>query len=150
MLNVDRVSSLVEGPYKGLEVFTEKESEFLFGRNEERERLVYSLQSSRLTVLYGAKQVGKTSLLRAGVANALVWNEVDRSASGGLESSASGAPESAVVVFDDWSNANVLHSLCTAPPDWPRIIRGSRTSYRCFPSAWAESKYKTSRSTRAE
>src|SRR5262249_13558193 len=63
---------------------------------------------------YGAKRVGKTSLLRAGVANALVRNEVDRSASGGLESSASGAPESAVVVFDDWSNANVLHSLCTA------------------------------------
>src|SRR5262245_51300829 len=114
MLNADRASSLNKGPYKGLETFTEKDSEFLFGRNEERERLVYSLQSSRLSVLYGAKHVGKTSLLRAGLANALRWNDVDRSASDGLESSDSGAPESAVIVFDDWSNANVLHSLCTA------------------------------------
>ena len=105
---------MIEGPYKGLEAFTEKDSRFMFGRNEEIERLVYSLQSSRLTVLYGAKEVGKTSLLRAGVANALVRNEVDRSASGALESSTSGIPESAVVVFDDWSDANILRSLCIA------------------------------------
>jgi WD40 repeat protein len=99
MSNVDGIWRAVEGPYKGLEAFTENDSDFLFGRDEDRDRLVYSLLSSRLSVLYGAKQVGKSSLLRAGVVNALRRKAVDRCA---------------VVVFDDWSSANVLESLYSA------------------------------------
>jgi WD40 repeat protein len=99
MSKVDPISRVVEGPYRGLETFTENDSDFLFGRDEDRDRLVYSLLSSRLSVLYGAKQVGKSSLLRAGVANALRRKAVARCA---------------VVVFNDWSSANVLQSLCSA------------------------------------
>ena len=84
-------------PYKGLEAYTEADAGLLFGRNDERKRLVYSLQSSRLTVVYGARQVGKSSLLRAGVVTQL-REEAKRRHAGA-------APEAAVVVFEDWSQA---------------------------------------------
>jgi len=56
-----------------------------FGREREREIVIANLMASRLTVLYGASGVGKSSLLRAGVAHAL------RS-----------APDAGVVVFSSW------------------------------------------------
>src|SRR4029077_16875532 len=77
----------------------------LFGRNDERKRLVYSLQSSRLTVVYGAQQVGKSSLLRAGVVTQL-RQEAKRHS--GV------APESAVVLFEDWSSPDAIGSLSAA------------------------------------
>jgi hypothetical protein len=93
------MSSLADlpAPYKGLEAFTENDSDLLFGRSEESDRLVYSLQSSRLTILYGARQVGKTSLLRAGGTNQLRRN-----------------PDSCVVLFDDWSGPDVVKNLSIA------------------------------------
>src|SRR5207237_6645414 len=42
-----------------------------FGREREREAIVANLLASRLTVLYGPSGVGKSSLLRAGVARQL-------------------------------------------------------------------------------
>jgi WD40 repeat protein len=44
---------------------------FFFGREREREIIAANLLASRLTVLYGATGVGKSSLLRAGVARHL-------------------------------------------------------------------------------
>ena len=93
-------------PYKGLEAYTEADAGLLFGRNDERKRLVYSLQSSRLTVVYGARQVGKSSLLRAGVVTQL-REEAKRRHAGA-------APEAAVVVFEDWSSPDTLRSLSEA------------------------------------
>lgn len=91
-------------PYKGLDAFTESDSALLFGRNDERDRLVYSLQSSRLTILYGARKVGKTSLLRAGVVNELREKSKKRAP----------APDSCVIVFDEWFSPDLVGSLSTA------------------------------------
>src|SRR5581483_3675136 len=57
-----------------------------FGRERERETVVANVLASRLTVLYGPSGVGKSSLVRAGVAQRL--------------RDASGAP---VVVHDSWA-----------------------------------------------
>ncbi len=60
-------------PYKGLAPFDDEPFDALlfFGREREREIIVANLLASRLTVLYGATGVGKSSLLRAGVAQRL-------------------------------------------------------------------------------
>jgi WD40 repeat protein len=84
-------------PYKGLSPFQDSDRDvpFFFGRDRERELVEANLMASRLTVLYGETGVGKSSLLRAGVAHHL------RSlARGNLE--ARGEPGLAVVVFDSW------------------------------------------------
>ncbi|HST24882.1 MAG TPA: hypothetical protein VLJ76_02740 [Gaiellaceae bacterium] len=61
------------GPFKGLASFEDSESDarFFFGRGREREIIVANLLASRLTVLYGDTGVGKSSVLRAGVARDL-------------------------------------------------------------------------------
>ncbi|HKD32012.1 MAG TPA: WD40 repeat domain-containing protein [Gaiellaceae bacterium] len=60
-------------PFKGLAAFqdTDLDALFFYGREREREVVVANLLASRLTVLYGASGVGKTSLLRAAVAHSL-------------------------------------------------------------------------------
>ncbi len=76
------------GPFKGLASFQDSEADarLFFGREREREIIVANLLASRLTVLYGDTGVGKSSVLRAGVARDL-----------------RGLPEPpAVVVFGEW------------------------------------------------
>lgn len=58
-------------PYRGLVPFTEREAEFFFGRERERQLITSNLRASRLTLLYGASGVGKTSVLKAGVVHHL-------------------------------------------------------------------------------
>jgi WD40 repeat protein len=60
-------------PYKGLAPFEDSELDalFFFGREREIEIIVANLLAARLTILYGVSGVGKTSLLRAGVAHRL-------------------------------------------------------------------------------
>ena len=60
-------------PYKGLASFDDEPVDALlfFGREREREIIVANLLASRLTVLYGPTGVGKSSLLKAGVAQRL-------------------------------------------------------------------------------
>jgi WD40 repeat protein len=74
-------------PYKGLAAFADSDLDalFFFGREREIEVIAANLIAARLTVLYGQSGVGKTSLLRAGVAHRL---------------RSEGA---AVVVFSAWS-----------------------------------------------
>jgi WD40 repeat protein len=87
-----------ESPYKGLVPFEESDLDALlfFGRERESEIIAANLLAARLTVLYGPSGVGKTSVLRAGVAHRLRRlaraNVAER-----------GHPEFAVVVFDVWS-----------------------------------------------
>ena len=57
-----------EGPYVGLDYFVEGDAGRFFGRDGERKRIIGNLRASRLTLLYAESGVGKTSLLRAGVA----------------------------------------------------------------------------------
>jgi CHASE2 domain-containing sensor protein len=56
------------GPYVGLDYFLEEDADLFFGRDAERKRIIGNLRASRLTLLYAASGVGKSSLLRAGVA----------------------------------------------------------------------------------
>ncbi len=56
-----------ENPYPGLNAFTESDSEFFFGREEEIEILKRKLENRNLSALVGASGAGKTSLLRAGL-----------------------------------------------------------------------------------
>ena len=84
------MSGTPASPYKGLTPFEDSELDvlFFFGRERERELIEANLMASRLTVLYGETGVGKSSVLRAGVAH-----EMRRKA---------GAH--AVVVFDNWKD----------------------------------------------
>ena len=67
------MSDLPTSPFKGLAAFGDSAVDALlfFGRGPEREAIVANLRASRLTVLYGPSGVGKSSLLRAGVAQHL-------------------------------------------------------------------------------
>jgi WD40 repeat protein len=82
------VSDAIGNPYKGLAAFDDSELDvlFFFGRDRERERITANLVGSRLTVLYGETGVGKSSILRAGVAHQLRGFDEPL----------------AVVVFDNW------------------------------------------------
>jgi Flp pilus assembly CpaF family ATPase len=65
--------SFPSSPFKGLASFGEGEYDrrFFFGREREAEIVAANLMAARLTVLYGPSGVGKSSLLRAGVAQRL-------------------------------------------------------------------------------
>ncbi|BAZ53968.1 WD-repeat protein [Nostoc sp. NIES-4103] len=55
-------------PYKGLIPYSQTDKLFFFGREKEQQIVIQNLWASRLTVVYGASGVGKSSLMRAGVA----------------------------------------------------------------------------------
>jgi WD40 repeat protein len=86
------------GPFKGLTPFedSDRDAVLFFGREREREVIAANLLASRLTVLYGASGVGKSSVLRAGVAHHL-----RAMAKRNLETR--GHPEFVVVVFGGWT-----------------------------------------------
>jgi WD40 repeat protein len=54
-------------PYVGLVPFSEQDAAWFYGRSGEQRIIAANLRSSRLTLLYGASGVGKTSVLMAGV-----------------------------------------------------------------------------------
>jgi WD40 repeat protein len=85
-------------PFKGLVPFEDSAADatLFFGREREREIIVANLVAARLTVLYGASGVGKSSILRAGVAHQLRELALQN-----LEEV--GEREHAVVVFSSWS-----------------------------------------------
>jgi WD40 repeat protein len=60
-------------PYKGLARFEDSDLDALlfFGRERESEVIAANLMAARITVLYGPSGVGKSSVLRAGVAHRL-------------------------------------------------------------------------------
>ncbi len=57
----------MRSPYPGLRPFEADERELFFGREEECAVLVDKILAHRLTLLFAASGVGKTSLLRAAV-----------------------------------------------------------------------------------
>src|SRR2546423_11141678 len=84
-----------ETPYVGLVPYSEADAPFFYGREQEREIITANLLASRLTLLYGVSGVGKSSVLRAGVAHSL-----SRLAEQNV--SEHGSPELAVIVFSSW------------------------------------------------
>ena len=93
------IATKPQSPYKGLVPFEDSELDALlfFGREREGQIISANVLAARLTVLYGPSGVGKTSVLRAGVAYRL-----RQMAQGNVEQR--GHPEFVVVVFDAWSN----------------------------------------------
>jgi WD40 repeat protein len=85
------VTGAPESPYKGLRAFddTDVDARLFFGRERDREIITANLLAARLTVLYGPSGVGKSSVLRAGVARQL--REL--------------AESPVVVVFSSWADA---------------------------------------------
>jgi len=57
-----------DSPYFGLDFYGEDYGEWLFGRDAERNRIITNLRAARLTLVHAESGVGKSSLLRAGVA----------------------------------------------------------------------------------
>jgi putative ribosome biogenesis GTPase RsgA len=55
-------------PYMGLDYFQEKFGAWFFGRDADGDKIITNLQAARLTLLHAESGVGKSSLLRAGVA----------------------------------------------------------------------------------
>ena len=62
---------LPETPFVGLVPYGEGDAAFFFGRDEEKQIVAGNLRAARLTILYGASGVGKSSLLHAGVVHDL-------------------------------------------------------------------------------
>ena len=54
-------------PYMGLRPYEEKNKDIFFGRDQEREILIDKLLANKLTLLFAATGVGKSSLLQAAV-----------------------------------------------------------------------------------
>ena len=103
-MNESPAVSIPDGPYKGLAAFADSagDAAFFFGREGERETIVANLLADRVTVLYGPSGVGKSSLLRAGVAQQLRH-----------------LGDAVVVVHDSWTDdpvAGLVTALADAVP----------------------------------
>ena len=100
-------------PYVGLDYFGEDQAALFFGRDAERTMIIANLRASRLTLLYAESGVGKSSLLRAGVAARL-----DELARRGVKER--GNPRYLPVVFNTWRDEPVAtlieHIVATARP----------------------------------
>ena len=62
------VRTTSDSPYVGLSYYMEEFAGLFFGRDSERTLVIGNLRAARLTILYAPSGVGKSSLLRAGVA----------------------------------------------------------------------------------
>ncbi|HKP93921.1 MAG TPA: hypothetical protein VJS88_08480, partial [Chthoniobacterales bacterium] len=58
-------------PYQGLVPYQEQDADYFFGRQNETDIIVANCLTTRVTLLYGASGVGKSSILYAGVAPAI-------------------------------------------------------------------------------
>lgn len=97
-------------PFVGLEPYEESDAPFFFGREREEGILVGNLRGFRLTVLYGASGVGKSSVLAAGVVPRLRERYV-AAGHGPLDGDRA---RLAVTAFSDWRGDRPLHSLMDA------------------------------------
>jgi tetratricopeptide (TPR) repeat protein len=82
-------------PYKGLAPYSEEDAPFFFGREADRRIIASNLMAMRLTVLYGAAGVGKSSVLRAGVLHDL--RQIGRKNFNDI-----GKPKLCAAVFSGW------------------------------------------------
>jgi CHASE2 domain-containing sensor protein len=84
------------GPYQGLTPYREEDAAYFFGRDADRDVVLDNLLAYRVSILYGPSGVGKSSLLRAGVARHVSEE--------GRQRARDGRPaEYAAVVFSSWA-----------------------------------------------
>jgi WD40 repeat protein len=84
-----------DSPYVGLSYYMEEFAGLFFGRDSERTLVIGNLRAARLTILYAPSGVGKSSLLRAGVAARL--RELARRSLGER-----GSVQVIPIVFNSW------------------------------------------------
>ncbi len=82
-------------PFRGLVPYFEQDAEYFFGRESDKEIIVANCLTTRVTLLYGASGVGKSSVLYAGV-----MRELRRRAETNLAERE--CPECAGVAFSSW------------------------------------------------
>src|SRR5262245_29693565 len=87
-------------PYVGLQPYAEPDHDYFFGRERDQRLIVSNLHAAALTVLYGASGAGRTSILQAGVVPRL-----------------RAIPRTAVVVFREWQESDVLGRMRRACGD---------------------------------
>jgi hypothetical protein len=104
-------------PYQGLIPYSEADAPFFFGREKETRLIIANLFASPLTLLYGASGVGKSSVLRAGVAHQLRERE-----------------DLLIVVFNAWQS-NPVSDLMQAVADYADLAdkAGWRNAVRLLP-----------------
>src|SRR5437867_9905265 len=90
-----------DSPYFGLDYYDEKFGPWFFGREAEGGKVITNLRAARLTLLHADSGVGKSSLLRAGVAWRIRKLADDRFA---LRKAIRSVP----VVFSSWKDDPVL------------------------------------------
>jgi WD40 repeat protein len=117
-------SNLPETPYKGLEPYSEADAPFFFGRESEWEIIADNLMAARLTLLYGESGVGKSSLLRAGVAYHLMQDAKKNLAE-------YDTPEFAVVVFNAWQDEPLAGLVKQVEKDIESLLE-SKTEGKTF------------------
>ena len=102
-------------PYQGLQPYAEGDAPFFFGRDAERAILAANLMAAKLTLVYGASGVGKSSVLRAGVVHQLREQEAraDHTA---------GAPRLVVVYVNEWSGDAVARLLDRVGQEVARVL----------------------------
>jgi WD40 repeat protein len=86
-----------DSPYFGLDYYQEKFGAWFFGREAEGGKVITNLRAARLTLLHAESGVGKSSLLRAGVA----WR-MRKLAEDSL--ARRGSARSVPVVFSSWKD----------------------------------------------
>lgn len=96
----------IDSPFIGLVPYSEEDAEFFFGRERDQQRILANLFASRLTILYGASGVGKSSVLRAGIIRE-VRERIEAARKAGE------TPELAVVYFKEWKG-DILAALFAA------------------------------------
>lgn len=110
-------ANLLDTPYKGLAPYSEADAPFFFGREREWEIIADNLMATKLTLLYGVSGVGKSSLLRAGVAHHLMQDAKDNLAK-------YRAPEFAVVVFNAWQDDPLIGLVKQVEKDIKSLLDG--------------------------
>lgn len=88
-------------PYQGLIPYTITDQPYFFGRDADRELIIANLIAARLTVLYGASGVGKSSVLQAGAVHDLRAEATQRREAGE-------SPECMVVSLNTWRDDPLL------------------------------------------
>jgi tetratricopeptide (TPR) repeat protein len=82
-------------PYVGLAPFSESDAAFFCGRELDSEIVAANLRANRMTLLYGASGVGKSSLINAGIVSRLrhICRETVK---------LNGKPDFIIAVFREW------------------------------------------------
>ncbi len=114
-----------DAPYVGLSYYTEADAWLFFGRDPERQVIMGNLRASRLTLLYAQSGVGKSSLLRAGVAARL--RELAAESLAG-----SGSAPHVPVVFSAWKD-DPTQELIDAILQATNALLGEEHSQRDLP-----------------